>query len=442
MNLGKSLIEKIPVPVRELGMKVISLLPEGGRHSDILKSINTSILLFDNVLINTANGATEEVVASEEESFFDAAARAAKRLHSSSGANSDESANILLLLPTNDFIATSYSMNVVGEKLIRSALELQSHTLIPAYDEDLLLAVNAGNQEGVALWYNEREASRMFRAFEKEDLFLAAIMPRSLALMEAESEENRTILINDEEGQTISFIQGHGNAIKRLLTVNSLDLEQETFDKQWELETGQLKGETVKNMTKLEDWLELHCIVNPVPEYCFLPAGAIKEEKRINLARKSKVAAGVAACLVLLLLSPFVSNWMTLRGLQKEFERVQEQTIEPRSLQASIFDMEQEWGTLYEYPDQQIAEVLVSLNDVMQGALTAFDINEGVVDITGSAEDPAYLVELLAEKEEFYNVGQSTSTRGGGARFGIRLNLSNVDFENYKEKYPVTTQGR
>lgn len=423
-------------------MKVISLLPEGGRHSDILKSINTSILLFDNVLINTANGATEEVVASEEESFFDAAARAAKRLHSSSGANSDESANILLLLPTNDFIATSYSMNVVGEKLIRSALELQSHTLIPAYDEDLLLAVNAGNQEGVALWYNEREASRMFRAFEKEDLFLAAIMPRSLALMEAESEENRTILINDEEGQTISFIQGHGNAIKRLLTVNSLDLEQETFDKQWELETGQLKGETVKNMTKLEDWLELHCIVNPVPEYCFLPAGAIKEEKRINLARKSKVAAGVAACLVLLLLSPFVSNWMTLRGLQKEFERVQEQTIEPRSLQASIFDMEQEWGTLYEYPDQQIAEVLVSLNDVMQGALTAFDINEGVVDITGSAEDPAYLVELLAEKEEFYNVGQSTSTRGGGARFGIRLNLSNVDFENYKEKYPVTTQGR
>jgi len=442
MNLGKSLIEKIPVPLRELGMKVISLLPEGGRHSDILKSINTSILLFDNVLINTANGATEEVVVNEEESFFDAVGKAARRLHASKGSYRDEDANVLLLLPTNDFIATSYSMNVVGEKLIRSALELQSHTLIPAYDEDLLLAVNAANQEGVALWYNEREASRMFRAFEKEGLFLAAIMPRSLALMEAESEENRTILINDEEGQIISFIQGHGNAIKRLFTVNSLDLEQEIFDKQWELETGQLKGETVKNMTQLEDWLGLRCIVNPVPEYCFLPAGAIKEERRINVARKSKVATGVAACLVLLLLSPFVSNWMTLRGLQKEFERVQEQTIEPRSLQASIFDMEQEWGALHEYPDQQIAEVLISLNDVMQGALTAFDINEGVVDITGSAEDPAYLVELLAEKEEFYNVGQSTSTRDGGARFGIRLNLSNVDFENYEEKYPVTTQGR
>jgi len=282
----------------------------------------------------------------------------------------------------------------------------------------------------------------MFRAFEKEGLFLAAIMPRSLALMEAESEENRTILINDEEGQIISFIQGHGNAIKRLFTVNSLDLEQEIFDKQWELETGQLKGETVKNMTQLEDWLGLRCIVNPVPEYCFLPAGAIKEERRINVARKSKVATGVAACLVLLLLSPFVSNWMTLRDLQTEFERVQNQTTEPRSLQASIFDMEQEWGALSEYPDQQVADVLISLNEVMQRSLTAFSTNKGVIDITGSAENPAYLVELLAEKEEFYNVVQSTSTRDGGSRFGIRLNLSSVDFENYEEKHPVITQGR
>jgi hypothetical protein len=437
MNLGISLVDKIPVPVREMGMKFQSLLPDGGQHSDILKSINSSLLLFGNVLINTANGSTAEVDASEEETYFDAVARAARRLHSNR-----EDTHILLLLPTNDFIATSYSMNVVGEKLIRSALELQSHSLIPAYDEDLLLAVNARNQEGAALWFNEREANRLFRAFEKEGLFLSAIMPRSLALMETESEENRTILINDEEGDTISFIQGHGNAIKRLLTVNRLDLEQEVFDKQWEIETSQLKGEAVKNMSKIEDWLGLRCIVNAVPEYCFLPAGAIKEERRINLARKSKVAAGVAACLVLLLLSPFVSNWTTLRGLQKEFERVQEQTIEPRSHQASIFDMEQEWGALYEYPDQQIGEVLTSLNDVMQGALTAFEINKGVIDITGTAENPAYLVELLAEKEEFFNVGQSTSTRGGGARFGIRLNLSSVDFESYDEKYPVSTQGR
>jgi len=133
---------------------------------------------------------------------------------------------------------------------------------------------------------------------------------------------------------------------------------------------------------------------------------------------------------------------LTIRDLQNELERVQEMTAEPRRLQASIFDMEEEWGAMDEYPDQDIANVMVSLNEVIQSSLTSFSINEGVIDITGSTDDPAYLVELLAEKEEFYNVGQSTNTRGGGSQFGIRMNLSSVDFEAYEEKYPIISQGR
>ena len=128
--------------------------------------------------------------------------------------------------------------------------------------------------------------------------------------------------------------------------------------------------------------------------------------------------------------------------MQAELERVEELTIEPRRMRASIFDMEEEWGALEEYPNQQVGNVLISLNEVLQGALSSFSINKGVVDISGSTDDPAYLVELLAQREEFYNVAQSTNTRGGGAQFGIRLNLSSTDFETYDEKYPVVSQGR
>ena len=434
MNMSLPFLEKIPF--RELGLKVQALLPSGN-HSEILEDVDTSLLLFDKSLINTTTGNTAEISQQGEEHFFDAMARSARALLSKS-----ESCRILLLLPTNDFIATSFNMNVGGEKLVRSALELQSHSLIPAYDENLLLAVNAKNQEGVALWFNESETNRLFRAFEKQGLFLSAIMPRSLALADKENDEDKVILINDEEGQTISFLQIKSDSIIRLLTVNKADLEQDVFAKQWELETGQLKGESVKNMTALADWQTLNRTVEPVPQYCFLPAGAIEEEKRINFSRKSKAAGVVAACLVLLLFAPFVSNWLTIRDLQKELERVQEMTAEPRSLQASIFDMEEEWGAMDEYPEQDIANVMVSLNGVIQSSLTSFSINEGVIDITGSTDDPAYLVELLAEKEEFYNVGQSTNTRGGGSQFGIRMNLSSVDFEAYEEKYPVISQGR
>jgi len=435
MTPGFSLLDKLPA--RALGLKIQSLLPVR-RHSELLEHIDASLLLFDNTLINTATGAKAELSLGAETVFPEALAIAARQL-----VGSRDSKNILLLLPTADFIATAYSMNLSAEKLIRSALELQAQSLIPAYDEDLLLAVDASSQEGVALWFNENTANRLFRAFGKEGLFLSAIMPRSLAVVEAqEVDETATLLINDEEGSDISFFQVKGKTVRRLLSVNRRDLDQEVFAKQWELETSQLKGESVKNMTALADWQAIGKTVVPVPEYCFLPAGALAEERRLGFARKSKIAMGIAAGLVLLLFAPFVVNGLTLRGLQQELAAMEELSAEPRSLQASIFDMEQGWGALYEYPDQHVGDVLVSLNEVIQSSLTSLAINKGVVDITGTANDPAYLVELLSEQEAFYNVGQSSRTRGGGAQFGIRLNLSSVDFERYEEKYPSVTQNR
>ena len=434
MNMGIPLLDKIPV--RELGLKVQAFLPLGN-HSELVSDIDFSLLLYDKSLINTTNGNTAQISPQGEEHFFDAMARTARTLQQQT-----EKDRLLLLLPTNDFIATAFNMNVGGEKLVRSALELQSHSLIPAYDEGLLLAVNPRSQEGVALWFNEGETNRLFRAFEKQGFFLSAIMPRSLALVEPQSDEGRVILINDEEGETLSFLQVKGDSILRLLTVNKADLEQDVFAKQWELEIGQLKGEAVKNMTTMEDWQSLNRVVEPLAEYCFLPAGAVEEEKRISFARKTRIGSVVAACLVLLIFAPFISNWLTIRDLQNELERVQEMTAEPRRLQASIFYMDEEWGAIEEYPDQDVANVLISLNQVIQSSLTSFSINKGVIDITGSTDDPAYLVELLAEKEEFYNVGQSTNTRGGGSQFGIRLKLSSVDFDAYDEKYPPLSQGR
>ena len=434
MASGIPFLDKIPTS--DIGLKIQSLLP-ARRHSDIFNRIDISLLLFDNTLVNTANGEAEEIALIEDGSFPEAMAWAARRL-----ARGDKR-NILLLLPTADFVATAYHMNLAGEKMIRSALELQAQSLLPAYEENLLLAVNAAQQEGVALWFNEQEANRLFRAFAHEDLFLGAIMPRSLAVLDASDDDDlKTMLINDEEGSNISFLQVRSNAVRRLLTVNKRDLEQEVFARQWEIETSQLKGDAVRNMTSMDDWKALKRKVQPLPEYSFLPAGAIAEQKRISFARNSKVAMAATAVVVLLLFAPFIARWLELRGVLDDLESAQVMSAEPRALQVSIFDMEEEWGALYEYPDQQVAQVLVSLNSVIQSSLTSISINKGVVDITGSTNDPAYLVELLSEREEFNNVSQSTSTRGAGSQFGIRLNLTNVDFEDYEEKYPARTQGR
>ena len=435
MKLAIPLFDKLPF--RELGLKAQSLLPSG-RNRETLKRVDASLLLFDHTLINTENGKTEEVTNAADEAQELALARAARRLLPAG----QDNRHILLMLPTTEFATTSYQMQIMGEKMIRSALELQSHTLIPAYDEKLLLAVNASKPEGVALWFSEKQINRLFRAFEEQGMFLSAIMPRSLALLENTEDEDRSILINDEEGSNVSLLQITGNTIRRLLTVNKADLEQDVFAKQWDIETSQLKANAVQNVSSLDDWSAIRQRVSPVVDYCFLPAGAIEEEKKISFARKSKAALAIAAGIVLMLFAPFIANWMTLRDLQAELARVEEMSIEPRSLQASIFDMDEEWGALEEYPDQKVAQVLISLNDVVQSSLTSFSMNKGVIDISGSTDDPAYLVELLAQREEFFNVAQSTNTRGGGAQFGIRMNLSSTDFEAYEEKYPVISQGR
>jgi len=425
------------LPLQEISHKFQAFLPSGG-HQELLNRVDTSLLLFDNTLLNTATGAAVELATEENSTFADNLATAAASLCKNS-----QNKQVLLLLPPTHFAVTPYQLNLTGEKLLRSALELQAHSLIPAYDESLLLAVNARNQEGVALWYNENSANRLFRAFEREGMFLAAIMPRSFALLEEASnpDEEHTLLINDEEGEHVTFIQARGNAIRRMLTGNRADLEQDVFARQWDIEVSQLKGESAKSMRSLADWQGLAICIKPVAEFSFLPAGALAEEKRLGRARASKVGIAVAACLLLLLFTPFISNWMTLRGLQKELARAQELSEEPRRLQASIFDMDEEWGALDEYPDQHVTQTLISLNDIIKSSLTSFSINEGIIDISGTANDPAFLVEQLSEKEDFYNVGQSTNTRDGG-QFGIRMNLSGVDFDAYDEKYPVINQGR
>ena len=105
--------------------------------------------------------------------------------------------------------------------------------------------------------------------------------------------------------------------------------------------------------------------------------------------------------------------------------------------------MDESWGAISMYPIQDVGEVLLVMNAFIDNALSSFTINKGVVDISGYTQDPALLIEQLSEREEFFDVGQSRSSSAGntgsrGDRFGVRLNVSNVDFPAYEALYPAT----
>lgn len=400
-----------------------------------LEQINNSFVLFDDYLINTENGEFRQIKDSEPSTVAEAI--------SALVSTEDGIPNILLLLPPVAFISSSYRLTINNEKMLYSALQLQAHTIVPAFEGDLLLVVDASSSAGIAFWYPVNKANAFFDAFSLKGMFLAAIMPRTHVL-KSFREKNETVLIRDEDSDNCAQVVLNKGRVTSSLCTNRLDLEQSHFKKQWQIETDKKTATIVNEFNSLESWIELKQKIIALPAYCFIPAGAKKQINKIKYHRKVKFFSSITLVALLVLCMPFIINWLSIIGLENELEEQQGLAVEARSLQSSIFIMEDEWGAIIEYPDLQVASVLLRLNEieVIRNGLTSVSIDEGIIDIAGTADDPAYLVELLVEYEEFYNITQSRSISGGrnvaaGNRFGLRMNLSGVDFEAYEDKYPI-----
>ena len=420
----------------DIGSALQSLYMGTARHA-VMETVDLSLVLHDDNLINTANGESRRLQAGEQP-FEKQLAEAARSLAGSRSA----SASILLLWPPASFIATHYNFRIQGEQLLRSSLQLQAHTLIPAYDESLLLGLDGSRSEGTALWFPGRRADRIFAAFNEAGLLLAALIPRSLALL-TEGQSEASVL--DEDASHVTQLVRQDGALFSLLTLSKVDLEQEDFRQQWEQETGNLARANVVTISTAENWCALRRLVRPSSNCLFFPHAALARGKQIVARKQRKLMAGLAALLVLACSLPFISNAARIFMLEKELTEFRELSAEARASQNAVFDMEDAWGAVADYPGQDVAGVLLTLNSLIENSLSTFSLNKGVLDITGFAQDPALLLDQLAQQETFFDVSQSRSSAGGGSfaqgdRFGFRMNLSGVDFEDYTENHPASLE--
>ena len=432
MKALKAALDKLSL--QELGAAVRSLY-ESSTHREILERVDTSFVLVDGVLINTLSGEYREVALDGGHAIPSLVAEAARELLPIR----ETAPSILLLLPPADFAATRFHLALSGDKLLRSALKLQAHAMIPAYEEDLLLGLySGGSNEGVALWYPAHQANALFAAFEEQGLFLAALMPRTLALLQMRDGASDEVLLDEDQRHT-TLIDSKQGSVRALLTLRHADLQQEAFAAQWDSELAK-SGPVTLSARGPEAWRELRRLVRAQTPYCFFAAGSEKAGRDLiahNQRRVMKIAAGVV---VVALFLPFVSNWVQTRILESRMENLEEESAEARQSQAAVFRMEDEWAVVAEYPRQDVGGVLLTLNEVIDSSLTSFEIEKGVVDIVGFTQDPALLIEQLAEREDFYNVSQSSSSSGDqrssrGQRFGIRFNISGIDFPGYEARY-------
>lgn len=426
----RALVDNLTLP--ELGAKLHQFHAASAQRR-LLASIDTTLVLCGEELGNCANGESRRLPIEEGLDIAGRIARAARSLLPGAGAR------ILLLLPPSSFIGTRFSLGVQGDSLLRSALSLQASSLLPAYEKPLLLALNGQRGEGTALWFPEEQASALYQAFEAEGMELVALQPRVLAAGAALDGASGVLL--DEDEHHLTQVELRDGAVLAWHAIHKRDLDDARFRDQWQAEQANLvQGPRVA--LQREYWSGLRARLQPLPAYCFFPAGALARGKQL-LARQQRKAGALAAVVVLgLLILPFAGNWVRSALLEREVAALQEASTEARRSQAAVYDLDDIWGPVSEYPQQDVAALLLALNALIQNSLSSFTLNKGVVDISGYSPDPALLIEQLSEQELFYNVGQSRGTSGGGAsnrgdQFGIRMNVSGIDFPAWEAKHEL-----
>lgn len=425
-----AIVDKLALP--ELGA-TLRRFHTASAQRQLLAGIDTTLVLHGDELINVVNGEARRLPADPELALPARLARAARSLLPTTL----PAPHILLLLPAADFIGTRFQLGIQGEGLLRSALSLQAANLLPAYDRPLLLALNGQRGEGTALWYPDEHATALYDAFAAEGLQLVALQPRVTAAAAALVAASGVLL--DADDQHLTLVHLDQGVLQAWHAVHRRDLEDAAFLEQWQAEQALLPAPAAATLDR-EYWRGLRSLPAPLEAYCFCPSGAIARGKQLVARQRRKRGALAAACLAGLLVLPFIGNLVQIALLERQVLALQDASADARRSQAAVYAMDDTWGPVAAYPRQNVGAMLLTLNTLIENSLSSFALNKGVIDISGFSQDPALLIEQLSEQEQFYNVGQSRGTSGGGNanrgdRFGIRMNVSGVDFSAYESQY-------
>jgi hypothetical protein len=421
--------------LQELGANLQFMLAASAQHQ-LYSRVDSSLLLHEGELFNTFNGESRRLVL--EGTWAVQVAQTARLLLPVQHGT----AAVQLLLPSASFISTRFDLRIQGEQLIKSSLSLQLATLLPACEEPLQLALDGKSSRGIALWFPKRTADALFQAFAEQGLQLSLLLPRVLAVSELDSP---SALLLDEDDSHLCMVETRHGILENWLSVHKRDLESEAFRQQWLSEVQNLDPAGETRVLDRDYWSSLRTLPRANEAYSFFPQAALQAGKTLLARKQRKAGMLAAAAMVLLLALPFMGNWAQITWLERQVAQYQVLSADARRSQAAVFAMEDEWGAVAEYPQQDIDGMLLVLNQYIDGSLSSINVNKGVVDISGLSPDPTLIIEQLAELEMFYGVGQSRSSSGGntasrGDRFGIRMNLSAVDFAAYEKRYPAIQQ--
>tara|TARA_B100000315_G_scaffold215517_1_gene214848 strand:- start:1922 stop:3142 length:1221 start_codon:yes stop_codon:yes gene_type:complete len=401
---------------------------EGGSKRELLNKVDATLLVFDGQLAHMESGEIVEFQDSSTAINPDQLAQACSSLLP----EQQKDHSVLLLLPPEEFVATTQDMPGVGRDNLVSALKLQVDSLLPTFSDTLVLAVNPESAEAgsgnTALWVANQRLMKFFEAFKAQNIFLVAIKPRLLNV----TGENANCVV-DEDRQSITAVKLSSNGVVGWWHVNKLDFEQEIFEQQWQQQINEDSTTQLKRFSSTQDYLESSANQSN-REYAFFPSGALTARHRVEQGWRLLIAAGIVAALLLLSAIPFIGQSLEFRSLAASLESQWELSIEARQDQAVVVSFENEWGPINDFPVQDVGDAMYTLQSVLSpDRLSSLEVSEGLVRIQGTSQEPQAILERLEQNPMFTEVVFSRATNNN--RYYIDLRISTVNFEAYMVRY-------
>ncbi|MFK7863369.1 MAG: hypothetical protein AB8B95_03980 [Pseudohongiellaceae bacterium] len=418
------LLPVLPQPVK--------VLFEQGSAKHLLTGINRQLVLVNDELLDISSGRSNTVLFKKSDGTPEqtiAQRSAAIAACARSLAEQSNEGGILLYLPPNEFVSTSISMPGVSKDNLIAALKLQAENLFPSIEKSLSLTL--GNESGdgsgsIALWFAEEFTTELFKAFEKENLFLIAVAPRNLIHSESSS-----VVDYDSEGATL--VELEGGAITSWLHINQLDLQDEKLNQQWREALSLHLDDQLLTLDCAESFKAL-TPSGPPTEHCYITDGALSLQRRVQ--QKRNIAFTFAGVMVFLLLGavPFMVQSFQFRTMEAQLREQRESSATARENRGVVVNFESDWGAITDFPVQDVQEAMFTLQEILQpDQLASFELSEGVIKIQGTSSEPQAILQRLEQDPIFTEVVFSRATNN--SRYYIDLRLSTVNFEGYMVRH-------
>jgi len=418
--------------VRQLLPRELTSMFTGAPRRELLKQVGATVLVFDDLMVELGSGRQARLPgpgAVEPDSL----ARTAAELLGPDATDP----SVVLLLPPHEFVATAVTLPGMTRETLLSALRLQAESLLPSFTEKLAVVANPHDADDlhadVALWITEQRLDQLYQAFQREGMFLSAILPRCAALVDAAGSQE----ILDEDQHFLTSLSVEDGVIVRWLHVSRKDLEQDIFDRQWrqaQAVADQDSRVSVDSGNFIQRYAGVDVTQAGFADYCFFPDGALRARRQVEKGKRAMFAVAALALVILLGSLPFLFQTLASSRLQSRLEEQRSLSSAARADREVVQRFEEEWGVITNFPQQDVVQTLFTLQSVLSPEqLSSLELSEGIIRIEGESAEPQAILQRLEQHPMFTEVAFSRATNN--TRYYIDLRLSTVNFEGYMVRY-------